>query len=272
VPPGVKLAFTARHFLNMRQNFPPTAAYSWLKTLALSFKAEDVFVWTSNVDGCFERAGFDPAHVYTTQGEMNKYQCAMPGCHNVWNCIDQLRAIDAAATNGVLDDLSLAPTCTKCGSQWPAVRPNLRGGDWFEHKPYEEVQQRLLEWLDRCVHDRARVGHHRSRGRTKHAGGDEIPACAFASAVKANGGEPVYLRINPDHPEGPRENPATCVPFYRWQESWTALKPLVDAVLKLRRSAPAPNDTPAAAPHKTMAQWWQQRYYDILLSLRTPRA
>ena len=92
VPTGVKKAYTARHFLNMRFNFPvrahvsrtigslmwvqPTRGYNWLLDLADTFDKPDVFCWTSNVDGCFERAGFDPDKIYTTQGEMNRYQCA----------------------------------------------------------------------------------------------------------------------------------------------------------------------------------------------------
>merc|ERR1712166_911354 len=74
VPLTVRLAHTAQHFLNMRFRFEPTAAYSWLRELSESFGEDDVFCWTSNVDGCFERAGFNPSQVYTTQGEMNKFQ------------------------------------------------------------------------------------------------------------------------------------------------------------------------------------------------------
>jgi hypothetical protein len=76
VPLGVRHAHTARHFLNMRFNFPPTLGYSYLKSIASTYNEEDVFCWTSNVDGCFERSGFDRDRVYTTQGEMNKFQCS----------------------------------------------------------------------------------------------------------------------------------------------------------------------------------------------------
>jgi O-acetyl-ADP-ribose deacetylase (regulator of RNase III) len=63
VPDAVKQAHTAMHFLNMRYNFPPTDGYNTLKQLADTFAPSDVFVWTSNVDGCFERSGFDPSRV-----------------------------------------------------------------------------------------------------------------------------------------------------------------------------------------------------------------
>jgi hypothetical protein len=82
-----------------------------------------------------------------------------------------------------------------------------------------------------------------------------IPAVAFASALAAAGGAAVYLRVNPDPPEPARENPTmpparpacsseeegesggsqgslSC--FFRWQRPWSALEPLVSAVLALR--------------------------------------
>merc|ERR1712159_618285 len=124
----------------MRFRFPPTKGYEWLLQLASTFKQEDTFCWTSNVDGCFERSGFDPERVYTTQGEMNRYQCAdARGCGHVWDCAAQMREVDQASPDGVLEDLSLYPsTCPKCGGE---TRPNLRGGDWFNHSPYEDKGQ-----------------------------------------------------------------------------------------------------------------------------------
>ena len=134
VPAEVRHAYTAAHFLNMRFRFPPTPGYSYLRQICATFAPEDTFCWTSNVDGCFERAGFDKARVYTTQGEMDKWQCSdARGCGHVWNCVEQFRAIDQASPNGVLTDLSLAKhaTCPKCG-RTPTL-PNLRGGDWFKN-------------------------------------------------------------------------------------------------------------------------------------------
>eukprot|EP01079_Euglenida_sp_SAG-EU17-18_P010126 gene10126-8967_t len=150
VPQAVRTAHLARHFLNMRFNFPPTPGYTHLRRLADRLPREDVFCWTSNVDGCFERAGFDPSQVYQTQGEMNRLQCV--DCGNVWLCESQLRAIAAASPDGALTDMDLAPSCPKCGSR--TFLPNLRGGDWFIHKPYEATQQRLIDWLDACVDGR----------------------------------------------------------------------------------------------------------------------
>ena len=99
VPETVKKAFAARHFLNMRYDFPPTDGYHWLKQLATTFRTEDTFCWTSNVDGCFERAGFDRDRIYQTQGEMKHWQCAdATGCGHVWEVEAQMREVTPTLT------------------------------------------------------------------------------------------------------------------------------------------------------------------------------
>jgi len=107
-----------------------------------------------------------------------------------------------------------------------------------------------------------------------------IPACAFASALAAGGGSPVYLRINPDPPEGPRQGPATGVPFFRWRQPWTALEPLVEGAVALRRAVePPPSPWPgeeegaaggAAADADAEREYWQDEYRGLLQSLRRP--
>lgn len=78
LPLGVRIAHTAAHFLNMRFRFPPTPGYAHLRALADTFEPSHTFVWTSNVDGCFERSGFDPQRIYQTQGERARFGCYRP--------------------------------------------------------------------------------------------------------------------------------------------------------------------------------------------------
>jgi hypothetical protein len=203
-------------------------------------------------------------------------QCGRLECGEIWDSIEQLRAVDAASDHGTLLDLSLAPSCPKCGCQWPNVLPNLRGGDWFDCEPYKDAGLRLQHWLDQCVLDRARVAILEVGVGPNTPVVTRIPACAFASALKANGGEPAYLRVNPDPPEGPSENPSRDVRFYKIQESWSALKPLLEQVISLRtgrRGAEAL--TQIASEEKEVqeqAKVWQRRYHEILESLRRPRS
>lgn len=282
VPVGVRLAHMANHFLNMRFRFPPTRGYEMLRRIAGSFADGDVFCWTSNVDGCFERAGFDATRIYQCQGEMRRLQCSQ--CSNVWDCVEQLRAISGATNaDGECTDLSLAPDCPRCGSRWVDgnILPNLRGGGWFIHAPYEDAQARLLTWLDESVEQRRAVAIMEIGvgGNTPIV--TRVPTCAFASALKANGGTPTYLRVNPDPPERERDHyPIEGVSFHHCRQTWTALASIVDGVVALRATPHAggesvprelrANGASAAQPLREAAQW-QQRYRDIMLSLRTPR-
>ena len=107
-----------------------------------------------------------------------------------------------------------------------------------------------------------------------------IPASAFASAVAANGGNVTYLRVNPDPPEPPNQNPVggEGLNFIRWREPWAALEPLLDEAKTIRATAPTASERVegtksegAATKISSEAAQFQQSYKRILLSLRTPR-
>lgn len=296
VPPDVKVAFTAVHFLNMRFRFPPTDGYTHLLELAKTKSPENVFIWTSNADGCFERAGFDKDRVYTVQGEMNKLQCGK-GCGHVWNCEAQLKAMDVAVKDGRLTDMSLVPTCPNCGGKYMV---NLRGGDWFIHKPFEQTAIRLMKWLDDAVVSKAKVVVLEVGVGPNTPIVTKTPACMFAAAVAAAGGKISYLRINPDQPD-PKEKPVGVENFHHLQSSWTVLESIVKEYRQLRaansdsateqktgtKDAQEYKDQskvdekgpknlkyfPHLAPLEThgQASRWQQQYHKILKSLWTPR-
>ncbi len=44
-------------------------------------KRSDYFVLTTNVDHCFQKAGFDKKRLFYTQGDYGLWQCAGP-CHS----------------------------------------------------------------------------------------------------------------------------------------------------------------------------------------------
>jgi len=297
VPDSIKKALTARHFLNMRWNFPPTAAYTWLHELSETFMPGDVFAWTSNVDGCFVRSGFDKDHVYTTQGQMDKMQCG--ACSSVFENEQQLRAIDAASPDGELTDMSLAMRCPSCGSQ-DNILPNLRGGDWFIHAPYQPTQERLLAWLDEAISKKLRVAVLEIGVGPNTPVVTRTPAAAFATALGTAGGAVTFVRVNPDRAEedyGPRGDipQASGVAYYRWRAGWDALKPMLDAATVARAARRAGEQdkegqrvehvvtiTGVGAPGSAAeggedaervveARQWQERYHRMMQSLRTPR-
>ena len=278
---GLRVGYLAQHFVNMRFRFPPTPAYGWLRDLAASFAPEQVFCWTSNVDGCFERSGFDPKRVWTTQGDMANYQCMR--CGNIWNCEAQLRRIDAACTpEGKLTDISLAMRCPECDAPRAELRPSLRGGDWFDHSPYEPAQLALLAWLEDAIETKSNVAVLEVGVGPNTPVVTRIPAAAFASALVAAGGRCSYVRVNPDSPEPPSQNPhgdPDRLQFTRLREPWDCLESIVAATVEMRAqqggaadaadAASGSAQTTAPSVDEAAVAMWKERYVDIFQSLQT---
>ena len=71
-------AYWARHILMNRLDMPATDLYRLLLNVV---KEKDYFVITTNVDGQFEKSGFDRERIFTVQGDYAYLQCAN-GCHD----------------------------------------------------------------------------------------------------------------------------------------------------------------------------------------------
>jgi NAD-dependent SIR2 family protein deacetylase len=139
VPATVKWGFWCRHYSNLRYLWEPNAGYSELLKMAAN---KDHFVLTSNVDGCFERAGFAPDKIYTPQGDCAYYQCLGP-CRPdaAWRSEEVLKRLrDKWAERGCLEEEDV-PVCKHCGGD---VFVNLRAGRQFIHKPYVRARQRTI--------------------------------------------------------------------------------------------------------------------------------
>jgi len=124
-------AFWATHIQKIRHDAPPGQAYLDLRRLVSGKKH---FIITTNVDGQFEKAGFDPARMYTPQGDYGKFQCATP-CSNV--LYDNRDAVQKMLAN--LDEQTLLvraqdiPRCPNCGG---FLERNLRIDQSFVEEPY----------------------------------------------------------------------------------------------------------------------------------------
>lgn len=99
-------------------------------------------VFTSNVDGQFQKAGFDPDAIEECHGSIHHLQCLTPCCRAIWSADEYLPEVDAQQC--LL--LNAIPTCPHCGGM---ARPNVmmfNDWEWLEHR---QVQQavRLERWL-----------------------------------------------------------------------------------------------------------------------------
>jgi NAD-dependent SIR2 family protein deacetylase len=61
---------------------PPKPVYDRLFELV---KDKDYFVLTTNVDHCFQKAGFDKKRLFYTQGDYGLFQCSDPCCQETFD-------------------------------------------------------------------------------------------------------------------------------------------------------------------------------------------
>eukprot|EP00931_Biecheleriopsis_adriatica_P012851 TRINITY_DN114103_c0_g1_i1.p1 TRINITY_DN114103_c0_g1~~TRINITY_DN114103_c0_g1_i1.p1 ORF type:complete len:340 (+),score=60.01 TRINITY_DN114103_c0_g1_i1:28-1047(+) len=153
VPDHAKWGFWSQHFYNLRYKFEPCEGYTILKGLVGD---RNHFVLTSNGDGCFERAGWDPAYIYTPQGDAAYYQCMRPcdrdAVYDSQALFAKLRP-EFDEQSGLIDP-SKVPRCQKCGG--PTFM-NLRGGDWFLHTKFAGQAQKFREWVEAVIAQKQRL-------------------------------------------------------------------------------------------------------------------
>lgn len=126
-------------FLN-RYCDPPKPVY---KNLLELVKDKDYFVLTTNVDHCFQKAGFDKHRLFYTQGDYGLWQCSK-SCHNkTYDNGDIIRQMVEAQgfqvtgqgmelLTGTVSKMAvpteLVPHCPKCGAP---IAMNLRADHTF---------------------------------------------------------------------------------------------------------------------------------------------
>ncbi|MDO4371569.1 MAG: Sir2 silent information regulator family NAD-dependent deacetylase, partial [Clostridia bacterium] len=117
-------AYWSRYILINRYQDAPKPVYENLRRLV---QGRDYFVITTNVDHCFQKAGFDKRRLFYTQGDYGLFQCSQPCCHETWDNEAIVREmVRRQADMRVPTDL--IPTCPHCGR--PAAM-NLRADDNF---------------------------------------------------------------------------------------------------------------------------------------------
>ena len=75
-------AYFSRNIWVNRYMDAPKSVYQDLFQLV---KDKDYFVLTTNVDHCFQKAGFDKKRLFYTQGDYGLFQCSKPCCQKTWD-------------------------------------------------------------------------------------------------------------------------------------------------------------------------------------------
>ncbi len=131
------------HRLQLYRRTVPHAGFSALRQIAKA-KPQGTFIFTSNVDGQFQQAGFDPSQVAECHGSIHAMQCTADCGQAVWSAVDFAPQVDRHS--GRL--ICALPCCPACGA---LARPNilLFGDGRWDERPSEKQQGRLMAWLAR---------------------------------------------------------------------------------------------------------------------------
>lgn len=117
-------AYWSRYILINRYTDAPKPVYEELFRLV---KDRDYFVITTNVDHCFQKAGFDKKRLFYTQGDYGLFQCSEPCCQETWDNEAVIRQMVAEQKDMKIPS-ALVPRCPHCGKP---LTMNLRSDDRF---------------------------------------------------------------------------------------------------------------------------------------------
>ena len=184
--PGLAWGFYG-HRLALYRATRPHAGFALLGAWAAA-KPGGAFVFTSNVDGHFQRAGFSEESVHECHGSIHWLQCTEFSCGQPawpadgWEPVVDLERLRAAEP---------WPTCPTCGL---LARPNvLMFGDsaWSSLRS-DEQEDRLDAWLATAPRPLVVV---------ECGAGSAIPTVRWFGERLARRGAAFLVRINPREPD-----------------------------------------------------------------------
>lgn len=134
-------AYWSRYILINRYMDAPKPVY---QTLYEKIKEKDYFVLTTNVDHCFQKAGFDKQRLFYTQGDYGLFQCSEP-CHQKTYDNETVIRQMAEQQKERMVPSALIPHCPVCGKP---MSMNLRADDTFvEDEGWHRAAGRYTEFL-----------------------------------------------------------------------------------------------------------------------------
>lgn len=138
-------AYWSRYIYINRYLDAPKPVYNDLLKLV---QEKDYFVLTTNVDHCFQKAGFDKHRLFYTQGDYGLWQCPKPCHQKTYDNETVVKKMFAEQKNMKVPG-QLVPYCPVCGAP---MSMNLRADDTFvEDEGWHKAARRYEEFL-RC-HD-----------------------------------------------------------------------------------------------------------------------
>jgi NAD-dependent SIR2 family protein deacetylase len=131
------------HRLALYRETVPHRGFELLRKWGES-KQNAYFVFTSNVDGHFQKAGFAPLRIDECHGSIHHLQCLEPCSQSIWEARTFAPKVDAARC----ELLGPLPACPHCGC---LARPNIlmfEDWDWIDVRREAQAARRQA-WLER---------------------------------------------------------------------------------------------------------------------------
>ena len=134
-------AYWSRYIYINRYMDAPKPVYEGLLELV---KNKDYFVITTNVDHCFQKAGFDKRRLFYTQGDYGLFQCSEPCCQETFENEGIVREMTERQSDMEIPG-ELVPVCPHCGKP---LTMNLRSdGRFVEDEGWHEAGERYKDFL-----------------------------------------------------------------------------------------------------------------------------
>ena len=134
-------AYWSRYIYINRYMDAPKPVYDAILKLV---QDKDYFVITTNVDHCFQKAGFDKKRLFYTQGDYGLFQCSEPCCQETFENEAVIRQMMERQENMKIPT-ELLPVCPHCGKP---MTMNLRSDDKFaEDEGWHQAAERYENFL-----------------------------------------------------------------------------------------------------------------------------
>ena len=134
-------AYWSRYIFINRYMDAPKPVYENLLKLV---QGKDYFVITTNVDHCFQKAGFDKKRLFYTQGDYGLFQCSEPCCDETFDNEAAIREMMDRQRDMRIPS-ELIPACPHCGRP---MTLNLRSDDSFvEDEGWHRAAERYENFL-----------------------------------------------------------------------------------------------------------------------------
>jgi NAD-dependent SIR2 family protein deacetylase len=179
------------HRLHLYRKTTPHQGFNQLFRIGLA-KPHGYFVFTSNVDGQFQRAGFAPERIVECHGSIHHFQCVASCNDEIWDAYSETVKIDGSSFHALEPLLK----CRRCPT---LARPNiLMFGDWswLSHR-METQQHRFAGWLNGLAQSSAKLAV------IELGAGSAIPTVRNNSERVLENIEGTLIRINPREPDVP---------------------------------------------------------------------